>query len=195
VIAPYTKTCISEIEFSKQELIDCSWPFGNFGCGGGEDFLGYQWIMQNGGIATRDSYGAYKMQNGLCISNSTAVTAVLTGYVNVTSGSETALMSALATIGPISVSIDAAVDSFDFYSSGVYDDPACSSDPADQDHTVTAIGYGTDAATGETYWTIMNSWSTLWGGTAGGPTGGFVMVARQNNICGVTDSATYTLLA
>lgn len=43
------------------------------------------------------------MQNGFCKANSTAVTAVLTGYVNVTSGSETALLSALATIGPVSV--------------------------------------------------------------------------------------------
>lgn len=48
--------------FSKQELVDCSWNYGNFGCGGGEDFLGYQWIMANGGLATRDNYGPYLMQ-------------------------------------------------------------------------------------------------------------------------------------
>lgn len=130
------------------------------GCGGGEDFLAYSWMMANGGLASKDQYGPYLSQNGYCKANTAGVTARLSGYVNVTSGSEAALMDALANVGPISISVDADVDTFTFYSSGVLDDPACLGDPADQDHTIVAIGYGTDATTGETYWIARNSWST-----------------------------------
>jgi len=46
------------------------------------------------------------------------------GYVDIPKGNETTLQSATATVGPISVGIDASVGStFRFYSSGVYDEP------------------------------------------------------------------------
>ena len=45
-----------------------------------------------------------------------------------TDGSEYALKEALFTKGPMTVSVDAAPDSFVFYSSGVYNNSACRSD-------------------------------------------------------------------
>lgn len=59
----------------------------------------------------------YLSQNGYCKANSAGRTAVLKGYVNVTSGSETALMTALANMGPVSISVDAAVGAYLFPSS------------------------------------------------------------------------------
>ena len=47
----------------------------------------------------------------------------LLGYVDIKTGSEAALQSAVAEVGPISVIIDASHASFQFYSSGVYDEP------------------------------------------------------------------------
>lgn len=43
------------VRLSAQALVDCSWEFGNMGCGGGFDFQAYNWIIQNGGIPTEES--------------------------------------------------------------------------------------------------------------------------------------------
>ena len=54
----------------------------------GEDFQAYQWIMQNGGLAKASDYGPYLMADGFCKANVTRSSVTITGYVNVTSGSE-----------------------------------------------------------------------------------------------------------
>ena len=53
---------------------------------------------------------------------------VLQGNFVTTDGSEYALKEALFTKGPMTVSVDAAPDSFVFYSRGIYNNSACRSD-------------------------------------------------------------------
>lgn len=65
-------------------------------------------------------------QDDKCKYDKTKVVANDTGFVDVTQGSEDDLQSAVATIGPVSVAIDASQDSFQLYRSGVYDEPDCS---------------------------------------------------------------------
>lgn len=57
-------------------------------------------------------------QDGKCRFKPDSVAATCTGFVDVTSGSEAALQEAVATIGPVSVAIDAGHSSFQLYESG-----------------------------------------------------------------------------
>ncbi|XP_075765253.1 digestive cysteine proteinase 2-like [Pelodiscus sinensis] len=171
---------------SQQVLVDCSWGFGNYGCDGGEEASAYEWIKKHGGIATSDSYGPYKGQNGLCHYNTSELVAKVQGYVNVTSGNVTALKAAIYKNGPVAISIDASHRSFSFYSSGVYYEPKCGNKTSDLDHAVLAVGYG--VLQGELYWLVKNSWSTYWGND------GYILMSMQDNNCGVTTDASYPIL-
>lgn len=92
------------------------------------------------------------LQVGYCRFNASDVGATDTGYTDIPSGDEDSLQSAVASVGPISVAIDANHSSFQFYHTGVYDEPACSS--TQLDHGVLVVGYGNDD--GQDYWLIKN---------------------------------------
>lgn len=174
------------IRLSEQDLIDCSWGFGNNGCDGGEDFRSYQYIMKHGGIALEDDYGQYLQEDSFCHHDNTTIGAKLVGYVNITEGDEEALRIAIASQGPVSVAIDAAHKGFLFYASGVFYDPQCGNTPDALDHAVLAVGYGT--LNGDDYWLVKNSWSTYWGND------GYVLMSRKDNNCGVATAATYVMV-
>ena len=168
------------VSLSEQNLVDCSTIF-NFGCAGGLTSTAYVYIMRNGGIDTEDSY-PYEARNGTCRFNSRNVGATLYGAVMVPAN-EAALQEAAATVGPISVCIDASKPSFQSYNSGVYYEPACS--PMALDHCVLVVGYGVSNG-GRAYWLVKNSWGSAWG------QGGYILMSRNmNNNCGIATDATY----
>lgn len=53
------------------------------------------------------------------------------GFVDVPAGDEAKLLAAVATQGPVSVAIDASLETFQLYSDGVYYDENCSSNNLD----------------------------------------------------------------
>ncbi len=168
------------VSLSEQNLVDCSSAQGNSGCEGGLMTQAMDYIISNKGIDTESSY-PYTATDGTCRFRHTTVGATLQSYTNVASGDENDLQQKVS-LGPTSIAIDASQNSFQFYSSGVYSDPACSS--SELDHGVLAVGWGSDA-TGGAYWIVKNSWGTDWG------LKGFVWMARnQNNMCGVATTAT-----
>jgi len=68
------------------------------------------------------------------------------------------LMRAVATLGPVAVSVGAG--GWQSYRKGVFD--ACTKD-SEIDHAVTLVGYGKEQKSGDKFWTIKNSWGNSWG--------------------------------
>jgi C1A family cysteine protease len=174
------------VRLSSQNLIDCTWGFGNNGCDGGEDSRAYDWIIKHGGIATEESYGQYLQQDGYCHFKNSSVGAQINGYVNVTQYDAVALKTALVNQGPISIAIDAGHKSMIFYANGVYFEPTCGNGPDSLDHSVLLVGYGN--IYGQDYWLVKNSWSTYWGND------GYILMSQKDNNCGVTTMATFPLV-
>lgn len=170
------------VSLSEQNLVDCSRKFGNQGCDGGLMDQAFQYIQANKGIDTEVSY-PYKARDEKCKFNPKTVGATDSGFVDIPSGDEEALAEAIATVGPISVAIDASQPSFQFYSSGIYSDDSCSS--TQLDHGVTAVGYGSNGQD-QDYYIVKNSWAAGWGDN------GYILMARnQNNMCGIATAASY----
>lgn len=174
------------ISLSEQNLIDCSRHLGNKGCSGGYIIMGFKYVLTNRGIDT-EKYYPYAMRDDLPCSYNEKYSAANCTIVNmVYRGSEKALEQAVATIGPISVAVDAKLHSFQFYHSGIYSDKFCSSHV---NHAMLAVGYGTLNNTDgkkTNYWIIKNSWGEQWG-----ENGYMRLIKDTDSHCGVANQASF----
>jgi len=166
---------------SEQHILSCtSNPQhcgGTGGCDGGTAELAYSSLL-NTGIASEWKYPylSWYGNNSVCrFSDRVGATARLAGYRTLPSNEYLPLLWAVATIGPISISVDASV--WHLYETGVFDQ--CNTTNPDINHGVQLVGYGT-TTDGFDYWLIRNSWTPTFGED------GYIRVLRDHpGVCGV----------
>lgn len=170
------------VKLSDQQLIDCSWDYGNRGCLGGLMSYTYNYIKENGGINSALDYPHDQFMR-YCKFNPEKIITSIKGHVKVEKGNEELLAQVIAKIGPVSTGIDARY--FQFYKDGIFYEPKCTDKLT---HAVVIIGYGSKEFGGD-YWIIKNSWGKYWGRE------GFGKIARnRRNHCGIASKASYPIL-
>jgi len=178
------------LSLSEQYLVDCDNRKNggtDLGCNGGLMDSAFSYIKKEGGIPSEADYayvsGTTK-KSGTCSQSNTKYAAVVS-YTDVTTNSDSALMSALAQ-QPVSVAIEADQKAFQLYKSGVFT-ATCGTN---LDHGVLAVGYGT--LSGSDYYKVKNSWGTSWGMS------GYILLARgisqTGGQCGILLQASYPSL-
>ncbi|KAF0871410.1 procathepsin L-like [Crocuta crocuta] len=172
------------VSLSEQNLLDCAWSEGSGGCSGGNMDDAFQYVKQNGGLDSEESY-PYSAELQSCKYSPENSSANITGFLTVPK-TEYKLMRSVAIVGPISAAIDASLDTFRFYDQGIYYDPNCSHEILH--HGVLIVGYGFEGAEldNKNYWTVKNSWGEAWG------IDGYILMAKdQDNHCGIASSASF----
>lgn len=190
--AQYQRQTGELLKFSEQNLLDCSSAaytkrYNNSGCSGGSVSESLKFVLDNNGIDTEQSYPyqGSDRNSTTCQMNAVKTNFTIKSIERTTPGLEWLLQTAIATVGPVTVHFDASLESFQFYSSGIYYDFACNK--TNGNHYGLAIGYGTENKLG--YYIVKNSFGKSWGEQ------GYVKMARfQSNNCGIATNAIYPLL-
>ena len=171
---------------SEQELVDCSSYLGNQGCNGGSMDNAFEYIIQNG-LCLNVSY-PYNGSDGQCQNQTCTKKVHIDTYYDVPPNNEKQLEKAVLK-RPVSVAIQANMQSFQLYKKGIYSDPDCGDD---LDHGVLVVGYGYDSSYDMKYWIIKNSWGTHWGED------GYMRMAKDINStegqCGIAMDASYPVI-
>lgn len=162
------------VELAPQTYVSCmSNPDqcgGSGGCAGAIAELAFNYTMDKGIPLSADF--PYTASDSECIDYTPAVK--VDGYVTLPANNADALATALATVGPVAVSV--AASQFGLYGGGVF--TGCTgSTGAEINHAVQAVGYTDD------YWLIRNSWGASWG------EGGYIRLSRSSDGTVVTDGA------
>ena len=98
-----------------------------------------------------DNYTAKTGKKCLLGEDGRDAVAGVSNFVKLPSNDYDSLMQAIATVGPVSISVDASWGS---YEKGVYN--GCSKNHTMIDHAVQLVGYGTED--GQDYFLVRNSW-------------------------------------
>lgn len=139
---------------SVQQAIDCvpnpRHCGGTGGCQGATGELLFEY-SRTVGLVGEDQYSS-----GMC--NSTTPSVKLTQFIRLPENEAKYLHHAVATKGPIVVSVDGG--NWFGYGGGVFS--GCQRDTV-VNHAVLNVGYGKDTVSGKDYWLVRNSWGPEWG--------------------------------
>lgn len=173
------------VPLSEQNLIDCGGdPYGSTGCDGGFQDYGFDYVLENHGIAKAEEY-PFVEKTEQCHYTDPLKGATISGYSVIEAGNEKKMKEVIATKGPLACSVNAAPDSFQLYKSGIYKDTECNGE--DVNHSILVVGYGVE--NGEDYWIIKNSWTDKWGEK------GFMKLPRNSNsFCGIANECSFPVI-
>lgn len=170
---------------SEQQFVDCDHDCMQYqgekvcdsGCNGGLMPIAMQYAIREG-IETEEAY-PYHGTEKTCKHNATASAYHFSKWAAV-NGTETEMVAALNTYGPLSIGVDANM--WQFYLGGVFSLPCGKT----LNHGVLLVGYGVTDKKKE-YWKIKNSWGHTWGEK------GYIRLVREKDKCGV-DNFVNTIL-
>ena len=170
----------NQVDFSEQQLVDCSISYGNAGCNGGSIYNTLLYVKNNG-LMQESDYQYASGTNGLvqiCSFNSNKVSARLAGFNQLDYSNTNQIIEALK-LNPVIAHLYVAND-FYFYSSGIYTSDSCQSQVSNYcqgvNHAVLLTGYGVE--NNVKYYIAKNSWGTTWG-----EDGYFKIKAGDNTCC------------
>jgi cathepsin L len=152
---------------------------GTGGCAGGTAQVVFDTVAKSKGMLESFAFpytGYYGNESACAFPDGGVAKVKIDGYVNLPSNEAKPLMNAVATKGPIAISVDASV--WHAYHSGVFS--GCDQQSPDIDHAVLLAGYGSEP-NGQKYWLVRNSWSASWG------EGGYIRLSRADEeevMCG-----------
>jgi len=136
---------------------------GSGGCTGSICELGFNYIQLFGHVTEEDYpyISGSTMDSEECMYDISSMKPVagLTGYNTLPSNDQEAIMTTLATVGPLAVGV--AASAWSSYGGGVFEGTDFDANIG-LNHAVVLTGYGTDEVEGD-YWMIRNSWGEGWG--------------------------------
>ncbi|XP_037480321.1 senescence-specific cysteine protease SAG39-like [Triticum dicoccoides] len=167
------------VSLSEQELVDYDGT--DKGCEGGLMDNVFEFVVENGGLATEADYPYTGADGSTCDSSTAAAT--ITGHEDVPANDEASLLKAVAA-QPVSLAVDGGDNLFRFYKGGVLSG-SCGTE---LDHGITTVGYSV-AGDGTKFWVMKNSWGAGWGED------GFIRmerdVADEKGLCGLAMQPSY----
>lgn len=143
-------------------------------CGVGGITSTFDYIIGNKGVDTEEAY-PYKVTEGKCKFNASAVGATMKGHVGINSGYENALLDAVVS-GPVSVAFE-SIYLLQDYEKGIFYDPSCKK-PANLTHAMTIVAYCI----------VRNSWRQS------RREQGYGRILRGKNLCRIADFASYPVV-
>jgi len=175
-----TKLSVQELVSCMPNVLECG---GTGGCFGATNEMAFQWI-QSFGLVAEETYpytSGTTGKTGECGLNTANMDRVgwLRGYETLPRNHQDAVMNHLATVGPLSIALDAS--SFSLYQGGVFD--KCDYDKnIEINHGVQLVGYGSSPDEGD-YWLVRNSWGETWGEN------GYIRLRRESSVqCGIDNT-------
>ncbi|KAK3431220.1 hypothetical protein EUGRSUZ_E02727, partial [Eucalyptus grandis] len=159
------------LSLSEQQLIDCATNGGNHGCEGGREDDAYNYIVQNKGISSEDTYPYIGADNACNTQAASFAAAQISGHEDIPV-SEDEILKAVA-MQPVSVALDSSSAGFQHYVGGIFEGPC----GVNLNHAAVIVGYGT-TPDGVDYWLLRNSWDVTWGEE------GYMRILRNSGIPG-----------